>query len=304
MRKILLAILLAAVIAFFVSWHMRYGVLSNKKHLVSVPLIHSAAAYENDFSEENEIDISANVMRDVTEFKVNAPVDFDYKTKAEIYEIRKKFVSQSLFKNPSYKPSESIFGQIADGKPWIPLKFLYYSRNAQNGISEESRFINNPSALVMLDVPFSPVNAGNYWGEDMYLLPKSISYYKKENTIKVAYSLKKFFDEMYPQLRNDFVCFLNGLNARDFGYPWIFAYESENVTFRPASVKENAGRIREFIHLGMSTGVPRNNGSPRQQELEFRIDGFPAYVKIKLWKKQPSASSDKADIMTELYFDN
>ncbi|MCL2335440.1 MAG: hypothetical protein FWC57_05190, partial [Endomicrobia bacterium] len=238
-RKLLILLAIALVI-FFTVMHIRYGAFAQAQSAVAARSAGTArsadagvSSRESDFSEENEVNVNDNVTRDVTEFKVNAPINFNYKTKAEIYGIRKKFVAESLFKNPDYTPSKTVFSKIADGKQWITLEYEYYDKNSSEGYSEESRFINNPTALIMLDIPFSSVNAGKYWGEDMYLLPKSISYHKEENTIKTAYSLQKFFSELHPGLKNEFLCFLNGLNARDFGYPWVFVYQSDNVTFRP-----------------------------------------------------------------------
>ncbi|MCL2799836.1 MAG: hypothetical protein FWD54_06145 [Endomicrobia bacterium] len=311
MKKILLIILAIELVAVFVFYHIYYGTFSDNRTFLRASangygntFAHAPADRYNDFSKENEIDASVNVTQNITEFKVNAPLNFDRKTKAEIYEIRKKFVEKSLFKNPEYKPSETVFGQIVDGEPWIPLKEIYYEKSEprQSGLSEESRFINNPSALVMLDVPFSGVTYGRHWGEDMYLLPESVVYYKKENTIKVTYSLKRFFNEIHPGNKDKFLYFLDGLNARDFGYPWVFVYESGGVTFKHDNIKSAPEKFRKFIHLGMSTGIPRNNGSPSHKELDFRIDKLPSRIYMKLWREKPSSPAEKADINVDLTF--
>ncbi len=55
---------------------------------------------------------------DLIEIKVNGMRNFSGKTKAEIYKIRKYYVSKSIFKSKDYEPSEEVFGQIQDRLPW------------------------------------------------------------------------------------------------------------------------------------------------------------------------------------------
>ncbi len=301
MKNALSVLLLVCALAVFIFYHTRYDIFFDAKPFTSGPDI---LVYDNSTAKINYVDINDSITQDVTVFEVNAPMDFNYKSKDEIYEIRKKFVGQSLFKNPDYEPNESIFGQIENGVQWIALKYQLYSTASAEGYSEESRFINNPSALIMLDLPYNNATYGRYWGEDMYLLPESVKYYKADNAVKVVYSMRKFFNEIHPAHKDKFLYSLDGLNARDFGYPYIFVYESTNITFHPESVKDNVGEIQKFIHLGMSSGFPRNNGSPFQEDLGLRIDRLPAYVKIKLWRKYPKSAANEADIMTELYFNN
>lgn len=293
--KVLLVLLIIELAAFFILYRMYYKIFPDETSFISASDFHSP-------QKEAEIVMQVNVTKDITEFKVNDPIDFNYKTKAEIYEIRKKFVAESLFKHSEYKPSESVFGQITGGEEWVSLKYMYYRTGESEGLSEESRFINNPSALVMLDVPFNDVTYRRYWGREMYMLPESIFYHKKGNVIKVTYSLRKFLNEIHPNLKNSFLFRLDDLNARDFGYPWVFVYDSEGITFKQNSIKSAPVKFRKFIHLGMSTGKPRNNGSPRQEELEFRIDRLSSHIYMKLWRNKPSSSSEEADINVELTF--
>jgi hypothetical protein len=234
-------------------------------------------------------------------------MEFNYKTKAEIYDIRKNFVAQSLFKNPSYRPSEAVFGQIEDGKPWRGLIREVCSNDAKYasyGDSEESRFINNPSALIMLDGGLPSDQEVFPCGREMFLLPESITYYKKENTLKIRIPMKKFLETLQKNSRINFQ--IKGLNARDLGYEWAYVDSYSNVNFEnKARVHIEPHQFKDFIHVGQSCGIAGgcNNGSPRQEELVFFIYPVqPAKMHFKLWKKKPGYryKTDKADLNVEL----
>jgi hypothetical protein len=255
-------------------------------------------------------EISANkvsVSSEITQIPVNDPMEFNYKTKAEIYDIRKTFVAQSLFKNSSYQPSEAVFGKIEGGKPWRGLIREVCSndaRYASYGDSEESRFINNPSALIMLDGGLPPDQEVFPCDREMFLLPQSITYYKKENTLKIQIPMKKFLETLQKNYRIKFQ--INGLNARDFGYEWVYADSYGNVNFEnKARVQAEPQQFKNFIHLGQSCGIAGgcNNGSPSQEELAFFIfPAQPAKIHFKLWKNKPGTryKTDKADMNVEL----
>ena len=252
-------------------------------------------------------DISIQVSSGVTHIQVNGLSELNNKTKEEIYELRKFFVSKSIFNNASYSPDENIFGQIESNKPWIGIKAMNYrwiQESIPEGLSEESRFINNPSALVMLNMAYKNVTYGRHFDQDMYLLPKTIAYYRGENTIKIIYSLERFIGELRNEFKTTRIYTLDGTNARDFGFQWVYAYNTNNVSFDNDSVKDIPQMFMNFFHLGHSAGYPGgcNNGSPYQQELNFAIIRLPAHIYLKLWKMPPSSADEKADISLDLIF--
>ncbi|MCL2334944.1 MAG: hypothetical protein FWC57_02650 [Endomicrobia bacterium] len=242
--------------------------------------------------------------QNITEIPVNTTVNFDHKSRREIYEIRKGFVEQSLFKGQNYEPAEAVLGQIEDGYPWITLGYTFrtFFNGKRDGDSEESRFINNPSALVMFNFVRVNIQTKFEAGDNLYLLPESIRYYKDENTVKITYNFQEFFDSIPDEDKGESLFQLEGLNARDFGFQWAYVYQSKNVYFAENTVNYGVRRFKNFIHLGMSTGIPRNNGSPRQPEFDFKINELPAYIKLKLWRKKPESENDEADIKAELHF--
>ena len=240
---------------------------------------------------------------------VNPPVELSGKTKAEIYDIRRSYVEKSIFDSTNYKPSNSVFGEIIDGKPWYSANFCRDNKTGLpriTGPSEESRFINNPTMLVALEYPF-------LWRDvkDMsfcvhptnQLLPRYIAYSKSKNEITVAYYWLPF-DAQPP-----FFYQFNGLNAADLGYKYAYV-DMEKSTFKPDfteksnNLSTDVQKFKNFIHLGFSCEHESgcNNGSPRQPNLEFNVKKGEAKgeIYIKLWKSQPSSVNDKPDITEKI----
>lgn len=244
---------------------------------------------------------------------VNRPVQLSYKSKNDVLALRKKYVSNSIFSIPDYEPSVAVFGQIADGKPWYSTEICKDSKTnlpVITGLSEESRFINNPSMLVALEYPFlwSSVNNREFCNSsENQLIPVKISYSKSNNEIIVKYS-KLPFDANPP-----FFYQFNGINASDLGYKYAyvdlkkstlkfkFSYSSNNLS---TDVQE----FQNFIHLGGSCNYDGgcNNGSPRQFFTEFNYNensgGGELY--IKLWRSRPFNKDVSADINERIIIEN
>lgn len=247
--------------------------------------------------------------RDV-EIKVNYPDALSYKTRGQVYDLRKKYVKESIFNIPDYEPSNDVFGSIIDNKPWYALDFcrdIKTNLPKITGPSEEARFISNPSLLVALEYPFlwnnydepkfcnSPVNQ---------LIPWKISYSKSYNEIRVNY--RSFpFRAVSPHFYD-----LNGLNARDLGYEYAYV-DLEKSTFNGKfsqegdNVSTDVQQFKNFIHLGYSCEHEGgcNNGSPRQPNFEFNLpDNYNGFgdIYIKLWRSKPKSPMQKADIVERI----
>ena len=104
------------------------------------------------------------------DLRINSMSDYDYLSKKEIYDIRKRYVSESIFATPDYEPSEAVFGQIVDGKPWwgnVKCSIQNYTGDYHERIEGDSivsKQINNPNALVGIQVPYMPWD-DPYYGE-------------------------------------------------------------------------------------------------------------------------------------------
>lgn len=235
---------------------------------------------------------------------VNSMQEFDGLTKSEIYVIRKKHVANSLFNKRNYEPSEVVFGQIIDNKPWYGnIKSCELPENYTLGPSARSIYINNPDLLIGLLSGYSYNHAPQFYDTDfckgyLFDITPSIMADMKNKTIETTYYVSDavagnnpWGDKLYLQF--------SGLNARDFGYEYVYSDYSKNIIFKSKNnVSVDVYKFRDFIHLGNSCKVKGgcNNTSPFQSELEFSIREFPAVINFKLWKRKPNNSDKEPDI--------
>ena len=94
---------------------------------------------------------------------------------------------------------------------------------------------------------------------------------------------------------------LSGMNAIDFGYNYVYAYEAKNIGMmnpESSNMTMDVQIFRDYIHLGGSCKYKDgcNNISPLQTNLMFAVDNLPAIITLKLWKKQPINKYIKGDI--------
>lgn len=250
-----------------------------------------------------------------TKIDVNYPVSLSYLTRKNVQDLRKRYVSQSIFDSTGYEPSDFVFGQIEDKKPWMSTNMCDKSGQKGhniNGPSEESRFIVNPTMLVAIEYPFYLDHINDLkWCEsqEAMMLPKSISYSGPNKEITVTYI-------SFPiVIQNNSFYQFNGINAKDLGYKYFYVDESKSTYKLQYSNDNNPSKevmeFKNFIHLGSSCGVEGgcNNGSPRQPAFEFTYtsDKYTqqnARIYIKLWKERPSSPKDPADINEIIIFEN
>ncbi len=253
----------------------------------------------------DETDNRLKNMTGITPLRINPTENYNYKTKEEIYEIRKQYVKTSLFATADYSPSSAVFGQIEDKKPWYGLKYqncihsVLGTQAATYGNSEESRFVNNPDNLVgILNGGYIP--KGDYRNKPfctdskLWLIPKKSEYNAETNTIETTY--------FYPLDHSGFT--MTGINARDFGYNFAHADKYSNIEFTNSkNISNSISRFADFIHTGGSCKIEGgcNNDSPHQPELDFSFGGkHTARIHLKLWREQPQSPLDEADINYEI----
>ncbi len=251
------------------------------------------------------------------ELKVNPPTELSYKTKDYIYKERIKYVADSIFANPNYYPSEAVFGQIIDNKPWISLNFcrLPNGEARVDGLSEESRFINNPNILVALEFPYSLTQPDendlkNCKKPRYQMVPQLVKYDEDKKEITVYYfRLPYLLDNM-----NSYYSF-NGLNARDLGYNYAYVDTDKSTLIMDMRQENNITNeiisFQNFLHLGGSCRVEGgcNNGSPEQPQIDFKFTkaGYekspkPPEIYIKLWKNKPLNPKTEPDIVERIKF--
>ena len=274
----------------------------------------------------NRIEISANENAinsdsDYEDIKINAPSNYNFKTKSEIYNIRKHYVSKSKFATPDYEPNESVFGSIVDGKPWWGIvtcdEINYHDdyRERIEGPSKVSIMMNNPDALVLISLPYliwhTEDNSEYCNSRYSKFIPYSLKYSKKDNVYIVKYELTRKFLNYRTNINGNTYRYpfqLSGLNARDFGYNYVYAYHTNNIKMFSSGDYDMTNSIvtfADYVHLGGSCMYKDgcNNISPMQDGLMFRVTELPAAISLKLWKSYPSSKNQKADLYYQIVFD-
>ncbi len=217
------------------------------------------------------------LANDVENIIINRPIELSYKSKQDIYNIRKFYVAKSIFARPDYEPSEEVFGGIEDYKPWISMDWGFDSNSPNrvletNGPSSHSRSLINPSLPAIIDYPFSipriPEYINDYTQMPQIMVPISAVYLKPQKEVDITYR------NLIPS-RGGGAYQITAINARDMGYNYMYLDKSKstyNIKFMSndnlsTSVKE----ITDFIHLGEACGVQGgcNNWSVSREDMQF-----------------------------------
>lgn len=262
------------------------------------------------------------------EIPIFDPVLLNGKTKKEILELRRSFVAKyPEIISGNYTPSEAVFGQIVDGKPWWGVDGLFFFSNGEKsieGLSERSQMIVNPLLLVDASessVPFVNLHEldfvsffnAKFNDPDFHTFPKlkNLLWSPQESHAKVTYEMTRFLQfidrhasrKLRPEeLKLDF----RALNARDLGLEFVYVdmKQSSNIT-RPSPVLE-AHQAQDFIHLGGSCNYNGgcNNHSPYQAPLsDYHVTSVPAKVRVLLWGQRPGSVTQRPDFTYDIYFE-
>lgn len=263
---------------------------------------------------KGNIEYSASILAKLKTQKevlipVNQPTAYSGRTQESILNERKKYVSQ-VFNLPNYNPSENIFGSIVDGKPWISLQGAYCNgletkKGRTSGPSEESVFMNNPLALVMVEMPYYGYVQPNSCSPITKFLPTKITVTK--NSINIYYNISEFQNVVVNEQGKKYaIYYLKPINAKDFGYEWGYVAKRKNLGFsHNNAINQSPYNFKDFIHCGGACDIEGgcNNGSPNQPQLGFGLDNkYPAYMQIYLWKEKPDHWYSDADMIVNLYF--
>lgn len=236
---------------------------------------------------------------------INPLSDLNFKTRREMYELRKEFVRQHPdIAASDYEPSR-VFESIEDGKPWWGFAgWDHFGPGAKSneGHSTQSRYINNPYLLVGLSENFILWKILGAGGEDApHLLPTSLEWRSDTAQATVRYEVRSYFDFL-DRVTHGFGHELQliGYNARDFGlnYLWVDAEKSSNITWQSDGV--HAVQIPQYIHCGGSCGNPTsccNNMSPSpSKNFRFVVKQLPAKVHVTLWREKPYSNDERPDM--------
>jgi hypothetical protein len=243
------------------------------------------------------------------------PADFNFKSKAEILQMRKREVLKhpELLNGP-YVPGRGVFGQMEDRKPWWGiLGEAFYGRgqNSIKGEARESRFILNPFLLAgersVVSIDQSLVNETTLATHrfPMYYQPSGLRWWPKEGKAEVTYQITAFRNEMSARLHQSQSIpnpnlQLEILNARDFGLAYFYIPPSWAFNIGMSKPMSGPMLIPQYINSDGSCGYPGgcNNMSPNFAELDnFSLTSLPARLSLMFWKHPPLTGQEKADMI-------
>ena len=263
-------------------------------------------------------------IKDYTKFdkiNINAPTEYNFLSKNEILNLRKKFVEKSLFNKNNYEPNSSVFGSIQSHKPWwglvscLDLNYKGDYHERIEGPSKVSIQMNNPDILVGISLPYLPWNIpyfSEFCSSDYSKFIPSYAAYDKDNnfiTVKYPFSEKILRKKMRVNNKSTRLLLqLSGLNALDFDYKYAYIFDTKNIKMfsEKNSAKNDIVFFKDYIHVGSSCKYKGgcNNISPMQNDLLFSVISLPAELNIKLWKNKPLNKYSKADIYFKIIFEN
>ena len=263
------------------------------------------------------------------EIDINPAIEFDFKKKSEILELRSDAVykHKTLLKG-KYIPSCAVFGGIADSRPWWGLKgyhFHWKGKSSIKGASEESRYVMNPFLLVAAHLNGKSLYALAYkrWKQSLssddipvkneipsYSQATKLKWWPNERRIEVTYNLTAFFQEMYRENMDsvdysDMVFDLIAYNARDMNLNYLYIALTNSTNVKQKGHSSKPVKIKHMLHRGGSCDYPGgcNNMSPDHPAVqEIKIQKLPALLEVFLWKKQPASLEVTPEITVKLRF--
>lgn len=260
--------------------------------------------------------------KDPTVIPIAPLAKFNGITQQELYKARTNAAEK--YKNlllDTYEPSDLIFGQCENKKPWWGVWGMHVFREGQHAIegpSKESGYVLNPYRLFAAEA-----NNVGLWDkakmsdEDMrnpsfpYLWNSGpVLFNAKTGIAQVIYDISDYNKRLAAWKKcmrfpvdsiNGFS--LIGYNARDFGYSYVYLdpIRSKNI----AKWRAQPVNITQFLHCGGSCGYPGgcNNMSPHIRELDSnKLLQLPARAYLKLWKLEPESVSDPPDFVFVIDF--
>lgn len=244
---------------------------------------------------------------DFISVEIQPMAELDFKTKSEIYEMRRNAVRRypALYDEP-YEPDETVFSKIEDKKPWWGILGLcYYSSGEQSiaGPSEESRFILNPFLLVGLDEGNAyRINNPDLKPKAIYPVPENLVWREDRSYARVKYDICAFSMDAYGYLTKwdkEHTFLLVAYNARDLGFKYMHVIEKRSRNILSFDTATEALFIPYLLHCGSSCGYTGgcNNMSPNAPQFMIKVLELPASVYIKLWKTKPRHLRQAADMV-------
>lgn len=236
---------------------------------------------------------------------INPLVELDFKTKNEVYELRKSYVRQyPELAIPGYQPSEQIFGQIEDKKGWWGISGISCYGPGEKGIeglSEESRFLVNPYLLVgVVENNAHIVSKDGSFCTANYPKPIKVFWHRSRYWGRSTYNVSDYIAVAKQYRYSDpNALYLVAYNARDYGFNYFYIDLDKTVGVDESNFAREPLPLNQFIHCGGSCGYAGgcNNTSPTEGHMVINVVSLPAWVYVKLWKVAPVNAAQDADMI-------
>ncbi|HRE46250.1 MAG TPA: hypothetical protein PLD47_00870 [Aggregatilineales bacterium] len=275
----------------------------------------------------NRLNLGTGAPQGPLNIPLQAPQDFDGKSKQAIWQIRRAAVESrpDLLAAP-YTPSDAVFGQVEDGLPWWGMSGQFYygaGMRSIEGPSEEARFLLNPYLLVAADFWGLTQQSNPGWNlamiKDSYVdrpnfplicQPQGLRWYPSERRAEVTYDVSGCMTALSywataPLTLQNMPFDLIAYNARDLNLNYLFLALNESPNLSHYEPIGTPFYITHFLHRGGSCGYPGgcNNMSPSTPEISYyTILALPAQAVIYLWQENPGSVFQTADMRFLIHF--
>lgn len=247
---------------------------------------------------------------EMVEIPVSKPASLNYLTRKEVLKLRRDAVEMFPYLiNGSYTPSEVVFGQIEDKKPWWGISgSAWYGKGSKSmeGPAEESRYLLNPYLLAGLNSGTCGIIDQTKFNDEKELEkpdfpffwePSKLTWWPGQGRAEVTYDVSDFQSRIakYPatsdrkEYENRFMVVL--YNARDFNLNYWRSSPTKSKNVVNAQAKGDTFWIEQMIHCGNTCGVAGgcNNMSPgRASTDEWAYTSLPAELHVEMWKEKPA----------------
>jgi hypothetical protein len=254
-------------------------------------------------SGNNQLAIKKRTVLQTSEIDLQPLTDLNFMAKDEVFRLRTKAVKRyPQLLSGDYQPSPAVFGEVADGLPWLGVLGLHLygpGMRSIEGPSKHSLSILNPFLLVCPDFEFTWGRSANRQMDmpnsatPLYCLPRNLRWYPAIGKAEVTYDMECLMKHQVG------VFDLHASNARDLNLKYLYVSYRDSVNVVQPTKPKAACEIPHFFHQGESCGYPGgcNNLSPSFPPLEdFQITGRPVKLVIYLWERKPPSVAAPPDM--------
>ena len=248
--------------------------------------------------------------------QVNQARELDSLNTKQIFKIRESMLKEYPILKQEKEDSSKIaaFYLMKHKSPWVGVKgSMCYGGNSSlitEGVSAESRFIDNPFALIGIEENNTLnllKNKGNCPSSYFYL--KKLSYDDETKTFDAIYNIsdhikniKKFSIKKSLIVGTSF----NGLNAHAFNINYAKAVKMRNIVFETTpNISTNVFKFKDYIFF--STTCKYRNGCnisrSYQAQLSFKTTKLPADITFHLWRLDPLGIETEPDIIFNIHIE-